>query len=197
MHVLDKIGEKMTAIIKGCVCSPISGSLLLARAILMKADRAKFSLRTLPFVGRFALGYWAFRDPNAPVSQIVDRGIKGTVGFAHRHGLVLSRKHSGDDREKVVVLGTGWASLYFLHQIRPDRFKVTVISPRDFFVFTPLLTSALSGTLSLRSVMEPIRNKLFWGGKKAMDFYEATADDVDLEKVGHINTVGTLPQWAH
>lgn len=119
------------------------------------------------------------------------RGGRGTVGrtCAGR----TERRNSGQDdklnellsthykeREKVVVLGTGWCSLYFTNQIDPRKFDITIVSPRPYFLYTPLLTSALSGTLSLRSLIEPIANRLFYGGKKAFDLVQASAVDVDV-----------------
>jgi NADH dehydrogenase FAD-containing subunit len=35
---------------------------------------------------------------------------------------------------------------------------VTIVSPRNYFLFTPLLAGTTTGTIELRSIMEPIRN---------------------------------------
>ena len=46
-------------------------------------------------------------------------------------------------REKIVVLGTGWGAATFLKQIdTSSRYDVTVISPRNYFLFTPMLAGA-------------------------------------------------------
>jgi hypothetical protein len=42
--------------------------------------------------------------------------------------------------------------LYF-----PRRFDVVVVSPRNFFFFTPMLPSTAVGTVEFRSLLEPIR----------------------------------------
>jgi hypothetical protein len=60
-------------------------------------------------------------------------------------------------KEKVVVLGTGWGATSFLKEIDTDRFDVTVISPRNYFLFTPMLAGASVGTVEFRSITEPIR----------------------------------------
>lgn len=127
-------------------------------------------------------------DPNSPFFQAVQRGGRKMKGLLFRYN---SQKSLPEGREKIVLLGTGWGSLYFLSQIDPSKFDVTVVSPRSFFVFTPLLTAALSGTLSIRSVMEPIRNKMFWGGRKAMEYLDATAEDVKLDQARSINQCDT------
>lgn len=62
------------------------------------------------------------------------------------------------DKKKVVVLGTGWAGTSFLKNINHPRYEVQVVSPRNYFAFTPLLPSVTCGTVEARSVVEPVRN---------------------------------------
>lgn len=78
-------------------------------------------------------------------------------------------------RKRVVVLGTGWGAMNFINRIDVTKYDVIIISPRNYFAFTPLLPSVSSGTVSARSTLEPVRNKLMRGGKKVMDFHEAWA----------------------
>lgn len=61
-------------------------------------------------------------------------------------------------KKKIVVLGTGFAAFRFLKKINIDLYKVTVVSPRNHFLFTPLLPSTTVGTIEFRSIIEPIRN---------------------------------------
>ena len=42
-------------------------------------------------------------------------------------------------KKKLVILGTGWASISVLKHIDRDKYDVTIISPRNYFLFTPLL----------------------------------------------------------
>ena len=60
-------------------------------------------------------------------------------------------------KEKLVVLGAGWASAALLSDIDNHLYDVTVISPRNYFLFTPLLASSSVGTVDVRSIMRPIR----------------------------------------
>ena len=60
-------------------------------------------------------------------------------------------------KPKLVVLGSGWGSVALLKQLNPEDFHVTVVSPCNYFLFTPMLPSATVGTLELRSLIEPIR----------------------------------------
>lgn len=60
-------------------------------------------------------------------------------------------------RKRVVVLGTGWAGTSFLKNIDSRVYDVQVVSPRNYFAFTPLLPSVTCGTVDARSIVEPIR----------------------------------------
>ncbi|KAL8723548.1 MAG: hypothetical protein Q9225_000183 [Loekoesia sp. 1 TL-2023] len=61
------------------------------------------------------------------------------------------------NKPKLVVLGSGWGSVALLKQLNPEDYHVTVVSPVNYFLFTPMLPSATVGTLELRSLVEPIR----------------------------------------
>lgn len=61
-------------------------------------------------------------------------------------------------KKKLVVLGTGWAGMSFLKNLDASLYDVQVVSPRNYFVFTPLLPSITCGTVEPRSIVEPIRN---------------------------------------
>jgi NADH dehydrogenase len=61
------------------------------------------------------------------------------------------------DKPKLVILGAGWGSVALLKTLVPENFHVTLVSPSNYFLFTPMLPSATVGTLELRSLIEPIR----------------------------------------
>lgn len=73
-----------------------------------------------------------------------------------------------------MVLGTGFAGYSFLRRLDHTRFAVTLVSPRNYFLFTPLLPSAAAGTVEFRSILEPVRRRL--SGLRSL---EARADAVD------------------
>jgi hypothetical protein len=62
------------------------------------------------------------------------------------------------EKKKVLVLGTGWAGTSFLRNLNDPRYEVHVVSPRNYFAFTPLLPSVTCGTVEARSIVEPVRN---------------------------------------
>ncbi|KAL7819454.1 FAD/NAD(P)-binding domain-containing protein [Trichoderma aethiopicum] len=94
-------------------------------------------------------------------------------------------------KQRVVILGSGWAGYSFARTLDPAKFDRIVISPRGYFVFTPLLASTSVGTLEFRAVLEPVRR--LPGGVR---FYQGWADDVDFsQKVIRVeaNAVDGLP----
>ena len=83
--------------------------------------------------------------------------------------------------------GTGWGAVSLLKKLDTENYNVIVVSPRNYFLFTPLLPSCTTGTIEHRSIMEPIRNFLRHK-KAAVKFYEAEATKIDYEKkVVYIN----------
>ncbi|KAF2014889.1 FAD/NAD(P)-binding domain-containing protein [Aaosphaeria arxii CBS 175.79] len=90
-------------------------------------------------------------------------------------------------KKTLVILGTGWGSVSLLKKLDTENYNVVVVSPRNYFLFTPLLPSCTTGTVEHRSIMEPIRN--FLRHKKAsVKYYEAEATKIDYEKkIVHIS----------
>lgn len=83
-----------------------------------------------------------------------------------------------NEKPRLVILGTGWGSVSLLKDLDIDLYNVTVISPVNYFLFTPMLPSATVGTLELRSVAEPIRKVCH---KLHAHFLESTAEDIDFD----------------
>ncbi|EEH03668.1 alternative NADH-dehydrogenase [Histoplasma capsulatum G186AR] len=81
-------------------------------------------------------------------------------------------------KKTLVILGTGWGSVSLLKRLDTENYNVIVISPRNFFLFTPLLPSCTTGLIEHRSIMEPIRN-ILRHKKAAVKYYEASATKID------------------
>lgn len=64
---------------------------------------------------------------------------------------------SNPTKPKLVILGTGFGAFSVIKRINTRIFDVTVVSPRNHFLFTPLLPSTTVGTIELRSIIEPVR----------------------------------------
>ncbi|XP_058758505.1 external alternative NAD(P)H-ubiquinone oxidoreductase B2, mitochondrial-like [Vicia villosa] len=92
----------------------------------------------------------------------------------------LAPSEAVTDRKKVVVLGTGWAATSFMKNLDNPKYEVQVVSPRNYFAFTPLLPSVTCGTVEARSIVEPVRN-IFRKKKVDVQFSEAECFKIDAE----------------
>jgi NADH:ubiquinone reductase (H+-translocating) len=81
------------------------------------------------------------------------------------------------DKPKLLILGGGWGSVALLKTLNPEEYHVTLVSPANYFLFTPMLPSATVGTLELRSLAEPIRRIV--AGVKG-HFIRASAEEIDF-----------------
>lgn len=76
-------------------------------------------------------------------------------------------------RPTLVVLGTGFAAFNLIKNLKDD-YEIAVVSPRNHFLFTPLLPSTTVGTIEFRSIIEPIRH-----ARSDLCFYHAEALRLD------------------
>lgn len=79
-------------------------------------------------------------------------------------------------RPRLLVLGTGFGAFSLLKEIDVKRYDVRIVSPRNHFLFTPLLPSTTVGTLEFRSIIEPIRV-----ARKGARYYQAACVGVDFD----------------
>ena len=64
----------------------------------------------------------------------------------------------GQKRKTLVILGSGWGSIPLLKNLDTTKYNVVIVSPRNYFLFTPLLPSLPTGTVETRSIIEPVRS---------------------------------------
>lgn len=108
-------------------------------------------------------------------------------GLAYIAYDVYDDRHPADQvapdpsKKTLVVLGTGWGSVALLKKLDTENYNVIVISPRNYFLFTPLLPSCTTGTVEHRSIMDPIRT-ILQHKKASVKFYEAEATSVDPDR---------------
>ncbi|PHH75628.1 hypothetical protein CDD80_2211 [Ophiocordyceps camponoti-rufipedis] len=84
-------------------------------------------------------------------------------------------------KKTLVILGTGWASVALLKKLDTENYNVIVVSPRNYFLFTPLLPSCTTGLIEHRSIMEPVRT-ILRHKRAAVKFYEAEASSIDPDR---------------
>mmetsp|Transcript_16413 Transcript_16413/g.31098 ORF Transcript_16413/g.31098 Transcript_16413/m.31098 type:complete len:708 (+) Transcript_16413:175-2298(+) len=79
-------------------------------------------------------------------------------------------------KPKVLVVGSGWASHAFIKCIDTEKYRVLVVSPTNYFVFTPMLASTSVGTTEARSIVESTRDS-----NPTVKYLEGKVLDVDVE----------------
>ena len=57
------------------------------------------------------------------------------------------------DKKEVVILGTGWGALAAIQTLDLEKCSLTVVSPRPFFFYTPLLAGMAAGNVSFSSIL--------------------------------------------
>jgi NADH dehydrogenase FAD-containing subunit len=73
------------------------------------------------------------------------------------------------------LTAAGWAGYTLARALDATKYQAVVISPRSYFVFTPLLAATSVGTLEFRTALEPVRSK-----RTKVAYYQGWADSVDF-----------------
>jgi len=120
---------------------------------------------------------WAWRATYLSVAGLF--GYTCYIIYLDRHPAEQSERDP--NKKTLVILGTGWASVSLLKKLDTENYNVVVVSPRNYFLFTPLLPSCTTGTIEHRSIMEPIRS-ILRHKRASVQYYEAEASSVDPDR---------------
>ncbi|KAF8154707.1 pyridine nucleotide-disulfide oxidoreductase-domain-containing protein [Crassisporium funariophilum] len=107
--------------------------------------------------------------------------VVGAGGFYY---ITQRERHPGTqlpfdpEKKTLVVLGSGWGATSLLTTLDTTDYNVVVISPKNFFLFTPLLPSVAVGTLNPRSIIQPTRY-ITRHKARQVSVIEAEATDID------------------
>ena len=93
-----------------------------------------------------------------------------------QHVRACGHRAFSTENPKVMILGTGWASFRVLADIDTKKTDVTVVSPRNHLLFTPMLASSALGTVNQRSICQPVRPLV---AKKNATYYESAVVAID------------------
>ncbi|KAI0366509.1 FAD/NAD(P)-binding domain-containing protein [Pilatotrama ljubarskyi] len=91
-------------------------------------------------------------------------------------------------RQRLVILGSGWGGYEILRAIDKKRWNVVIVSPNNYFNFTPLLASCCVGTLEFRATVEPVRRYT-----PEVVAYTAWCDSIDFKHKKLICMPATSP----
>ncbi|KAH8716559.1 putative NADH dehydrogenase [Beauveria bassiana] len=79
------------------------------------------------------------------------------------------------DKERLIIIGSGWGGYHLAQGIDKSRYEVTVVSPENTSSITPLLASAACGLFDPQLAHEPIRRKGF-----DATYVQASVTDIDF-----------------
>ncbi|CAK0749843.1 hypothetical protein CVIRNUC_001942 [Coccomyxa viridis] len=124
-------------------------------------------------------------------------GLLGLTGALVTGAIALAPDADALQQEqkktRVVVLGTGWGATSFLNALKPKhnaQYDIQVVSPRNYFLFSPLLPAAATGTVDTKSIVDPIRSHL----DKSCNYYKAEALQINV-KDKKVTCVYEKPTW--
>ncbi|KIL62833.1 hypothetical protein M378DRAFT_165292 [Amanita muscaria Koide BX008] len=161
--------------------SPLSSTALLRRAQLNPSSYGqKFHAHQSSTLSATTKSKWR------GFLQLLGRATLVTIlgGAGAFYYISQRERHPGPQlpfdpsKKTVVVLGSGWGATSLLTKIDTTEYNVVVISPKNFFLFTPLLPSVAVGTLNPRSVIQPTRY-ITRHKERYVTVIEAEAQEVD------------------
>ncbi len=114
-------------------------------------------------------GRFATVVPLHETSEVITHGY--VTGKSVKIDTVTRRR---DGKPTLVVLGTRFASWSLLMHIDFDLYRVVIVSPRNYFLFTPLLSSWILDKVDIMSILEPVHKS-----KPSTEYYQAECIDID------------------
>ena len=171
----------------------LPGSIPSSRVSPLVNERA-LQLRQLSSTARLLNGFPVKKSPSrllkiwkntkrlGLLSVLVTGGLLGYHVYQDSHPADQVKQvpffENGQKKKTIVILGSGWGSISLLKNLDTSLYNVVIVSPRNYFLFTPLLPSCPTGTVEIRSIIEPVRTitrKL----KGEVIYLEAEATEID------------------
>lgn len=105
----------------------------------------------------------------------------------------ISSSHAKDTKEKqkLVILGSGWGAYSTLSKLNTALYDVTIISKQSDFSFTPLLCQVAGGYANIQSVSSAMLSndkRFIHGEAKNIDFANLTVECLDYRE-GSTSTI--------
>ncbi|KAI4751486.1 FAD/NAD(P)-binding domain-containing protein [Aureobasidium sp. EXF-3400] len=132
----------------------------------MLASRSAILPRTLAVTRQY--------KSTAPTAVLRGHGQE-TISRLNNAGQLISRTQTRLLTRSIESSKGGWAGYTLARDLDPKKYQVVVVSPRSYFVFTPLLASTSTGTLEFRTALEPVRSH-----RTKVEFFQGWADSVDF-----------------
>ncbi|KAJ6511438.1 NDE1, mitochondrial external NADH dehydrogenase [Mycena vitilis] len=120
-------------------------------------------------------------------ASLIHRTCIRQAGLPSHNLKVTSRNFASSpvhQKQRLLIVGSGWGGYGVLRGLDKKRWDVTIISPNNYFNFTPLLASCAVGTLEFRCAIEPVRRYT-----PQVVAYQAWCDKIDFQR----KTVQCMP----
>ncbi|KAF2089232.1 FAD/NAD(P)-binding domain-containing protein [Saccharata proteae CBS 121410] len=78
-------------------------------------------------------------------------------------------------KQRVAIVGSGWAGFTLASTLAPNKFDITVVSPHPTCTYTPLLASAACGKFAFYLAEEPLRSR-----RRNINFIKGTVSNVNF-----------------
>ena len=93
---------------------------------------------------------------------------------------IFAHKTDSSSKKKILILGGGFGGMHVLKElekISSKNISITIVSEKNYFLFTPMLPEVASGMLNPRDITMPIREMC-----SSAKFYQADVSSIDLEQ---------------
>jgi len=94
---------------------------------------------------------------------------------------IFTHKTDSSSKKKILILGGGFGGMHVLKELQKKidgkNISITIVSEKNYFLFTPMLPEVASGMLNPRDITMPIREQC-----SNAKFYQASVLSIDLEQ---------------
>ncbi|KAF8178088.1 pyridine nucleotide-disulfide oxidoreductase-domain-containing protein [Mycena galopus ATCC 62051] len=129
--------------------------------------------------------------PKTPLGEICFRlppqtrtALGRSSGMIHKSALRNFASSAVHQKQRLLIVGSGWGGYGVLRGVNKKLYDITIVSPNNYFNFTPLLASCAVGTLEFRCAIEPVRRYA-----PQVVAYQAWCDKIDFQ----LKTVLCMP----
>ena len=94
---------------------------------------------------------------------------------------IFVHKTGTSSKKKILILGGGFGGMHVLKELQKKidakNASITIVSEKNYFLFTPMLPEVASGMINPRDITMPIREF-----RTSAKFYQANVFSIDLEQ---------------
>lgn len=105
----------------------------------------------------------------------------------------MAKDNKETGKERIVVIGGGFAGLNFIKNIDKNKFDVTLIDRNNFHSFPPLFYQVASSGLDPASIAFPFRNEMRKRHARGVKYHMGNVTEIDVKAKKVVTSLETLP----